>query len=83
MFQPDTHRTTVSSATVTATASPRNPPPKTTLDKTMQATSATSQPTPVDWRWCGSGGDAPDGRRRRVPRVTGGAAWVTGARTTG
>jgi hypothetical protein len=44
---PASHLTIASSRTVTATAGPRRPPPKTTIDRTTSTTKATSQPTPL------------------------------------
>src|SRR5690348_3092395 len=66
---PASHRTTASSATVTATAGPRKPPAKTTTETTSSTTAAASQLTPVLWRWRGNGGGCPEGRRRRGERL--------------
>ena len=62
---PASHRIIRSSAMVTATAGPCRSPAKTSSDSVTSTTQAVSQPTPVVWRWCGSGGGYPDGRRRR------------------
>ena len=62
------HLTMASSAAVTVTARPRRPPTKTKIVNAISTAAATSQPTPLVWRWCGNGGGAPVGRRRRGAR---------------
>src|SRR6266540_631557 len=87
---PPSHRTTASSATVTATAAPRSPRPNTANSSPTSTTAATSQPTPLVCSRYGNGGGAPVGRRRRGDRTasrrvewTGGALvdvdWSAGA----
>jgi hypothetical protein len=44
---PASHLTIASSRTVTVTAGPCRPPPKTTIDSATSTTKATSQPTPL------------------------------------
>jgi hypothetical protein len=64
------HRTTRSSAAVTATAAPRRLAAKLTANTATSPTAASSHPTPVVSRCRGSGGGAPEGRRRRRDRRT-------------
>jgi hypothetical protein len=66
---PASHLTTASSATVTATAGPRNPLANTTAEATASTSAIASQRKPLLWMWCGSGGGSPDGRRRRAGLV--------------
>jgi hypothetical protein len=67
-WSPASHLTTVSSATVTATAGPRMPLPKTMIASATSTTAASSHPTPLVCRWYGNGGGSPDGRRRPTGR---------------
>ena len=55
------HRTTMSSATVTGTAGPRSPRRNTTTASPTSTTRAISQPTPLVWSRYGNGGGAPVG----------------------
>jgi hypothetical protein len=75
--RPANQLTTASSATVTAIAGPRMPPPKTTAVSATTATTAASQRTPLVCSLRGSGGASPDGRRRRGARWTRTGAVVT------
>src|SRR6266511_5532882 len=70
------HRTTRSSAAVTATAVPCRLATKLTANTATSPTAASSHPTPVVSRCRGSGGGAPEGRRRRDWRTL--AATVAG-----
>src|SRR6266508_1070282 len=77
---PPSHRTTASSATVTATAAPRSPRPNPANSSPTSTTAATSQPTPLVCSRYGNGGGAPVGRRRRGDRTASRRVeWTGGA----
>jgi hypothetical protein len=61
---PASQATTASSTTVTATAVPSMPRANTAIVRIMTTMAAVSQPIPLVWRRCGSGGGSPVGRRR-------------------
>jgi hypothetical protein len=67
---PASHRTTRSSAAVTATAAPCRLATKLTANTATSPTAASSHATPVISRCRGNGGGAPEGRRRRLERRT-------------
>ncbi len=62
---PASHRTTRPSAAVTKTAAQWRLAAKVTANKATSPTAASSHPTPEVSRCRGSGGGAPEGRRRR------------------
>ena len=68
---PPSQPTTAASKTATSTAKPRRPPAKTPMVATISTSVTTSHLTPLVWRWWGSGGGSPVGRRRsaRAARV--------------